>query len=94
MSEPRFTTDTLRALGELPTTDLDPRRAREIRARAVALLESRRPRTKRPLAAVGKALARFAQPLLAASLSLGFAAWVLSRAVGLLRQARGGFFWP
>jgi len=94
MGEAHFTTDPLRALGALPAADLDPRAARRIRDRAVALLESRRRRTPRRLAVLAATLARFAQPVLAAGLSLGFAAWALSRSVSLLQHARGGFFWP
>ena len=94
MGTPDVEGDPLRALGGLPRVDLDPRRAREIRDRAVALLETRRRRTERRLALVEAVFAQFVQPVLAGGLSLGFAAWVLSRSIEVLAQVRGGFFWP
>jgi hypothetical protein len=90
-SDPGF--DPIGALRGLPRLDLDPRRAREIRDRALATMASRRGRGERRAGLPVAVYERFLEPILAGGLSLGFAAWVLSRSIGVLLQARGGFFW-
>ncbi len=85
--------DPIGALRGLPVLDLDPRRARGIRDRALAAMASRRRRGERWAGLPAAAYERFVEPILVGGLSLGFAAWVVARSIGVLQQARGGFFW-
>jgi|WetSurMetagenome_2_1015567.scaffolds.fasta_scaffold1201847_2 hypothetical protein len=90
-SDPGF--DPIGALRGLPMLDLDPRRAREIRDHALATMAWRRRRGERWVGLPAAAYERFLEPILVCGLSFGFAAWVLARSIGVLQQARGGFFW-
>jgi len=85
--------DPMRALEALAFSDHAPDRARRIRDRAVGLLARRRRRAflRARLVAAG---ARWAEGALAGALSLGFAAWTVTRSIEILHRARGGFFWP
>ncbi len=81
--------DLMHALNELVVPDHAPARARRIRDRAVALLARRRGR-------IGFLAGywRFVEPTLVGALSLGFAAWAVTRSVEVLHSAGGWLFWP
>ncbi len=81
--------DLMHALKELVVPDHAPARARRMRDRAVALLARRRRR-------VGLLTGywRFVEPPLVGALSLGFAAWAVTRSVEVLHSAGGWLFWP
>ncbi len=85
--------DLMRALKNLVVAEHAPARARRIRDRAVGLLARRRRRALRRAGLVAD-YSRFVEPTLASALSLGFAAWTVTRSIEVLHRARGGFFWP
>lgn len=85
--------ELMRALKDLAVADHAPARARRIRDRAVALLARQRHRALRRARLVA-IYSRFVEPTLAGALSLGFAAWTVTRSIEVLHRARGGFFWP
>lgn len=93
MEEGNSPDDLMRALKDLAVVDHAPARARRIRDRAVALLGRRRRRELR-WAGLLADYSRFVEPALAGALSLGFAAWTVTRSIEVLQRARGGFFWP
>lgn len=85
--------DLLHALKDLVVPDHAPARARRIRDRAVALLARRRSRS-RPWAGLLAGYWRFAEPTLVGALSLGFAAWTITRSIEVLHSAGGWLVWP
>ncbi len=85
--------DLLRALKNLVVAEHAPARARRIRDRAAGLLARRRRRALRRARLLAD-YSRFVEPTLASALSLGFAAWTVTRSIEVLYRARGGFFWP
>ncbi len=85
--------DLIRALRDLPVAVQSSARARRIRDLAVALLARRRRRALRR-ARLMTVYLRYVEPALAGALSVGFAAWTVTRSIEVLHRARGGWFWP
>jgi len=83
----------LLALRALPRMDVDPRRAKEVCDRAVALLKRGRPGGKRS-SAPWRRFRSALEPVLAAALAAGFVAWIVERSMGVLGASGAGIFWP